>query len=146
VSGLGSAPARTTGARVLVLGRSPEVLETVMQELADAGCAVQGSIDAERAAEQFDARDFELIAFGGGLRGPLSEHLKQAFALQNLQVRLLDTFAPQAAWQIMTALDGAWKRRMPRYSQDTGRPVRALMYSGNFEWNAVVKGSPRSRQ
>jgi len=107
VSGLGSAPARTTGARVLVLGRSPEVLETVMQELADAGCAVQGSIDAERAAEQFDARDFELIAFGGGLRGPLSEHLKQAFALQNLQVRLLDTFAPQAAWQIMTALDGA---------------------------------------
>jgi N-hydroxyarylamine O-acetyltransferase len=107
MSGLDGAPARAPGARVLVLGRSSEVLETVMQELADAGCAVQGSIDAEHAAAQFDARDFELIAFGGGLRGPLSERLKQAFERQNPKVRLLDTFAPLAAWQIVSALEGA---------------------------------------
>jgi N-hydroxyarylamine O-acetyltransferase len=98
--------ARIEGARVLVLGRAAEVLETVTQELADAGCAVQGSIEAELAAERFDARDFELIAFGGGLRGPLGEHLKQAFRRQNPQIRLLDTWAPLAAWQIVSALDG----------------------------------------
>ena len=44
------------GKRVLVLGRSPEVLETVMQALADQGLRVEGSIDAERAPEQLDAR------------------------------------------------------------------------------------------
>jgi N-hydroxyarylamine O-acetyltransferase len=112
----GRAPTGAACARVLVLGRAPEVLETVMREVADAGCMVTGSIESERAAEQFDARDFELIAFGRGLAGPLSERLKQAFTRQNPQIRLLDTFAPLAAWQIVAALDGG--RRQPQVDLD----------------------------
>jgi N-hydroxyarylamine O-acetyltransferase len=107
VSAAGDARTRAADARVLILGRVPEVLETVMQEVADAGCIVQGSVDAEHAAERFDARNFDLIAFGGGLAGPPSERLKQAFVRQNPQVRLLDTFAPLAASQIVAALDGS---------------------------------------
>ena len=94
-------------ARILVLGRSPEVLETVLQELLDLGLAASGSTQPERAAEQFDARDFDLIAFGHGLRGAPSDHLRQRFRRQSPTVRLLDTYAPQAVRQIATALAGA---------------------------------------
>jgi N-hydroxyarylamine O-acetyltransferase len=93
--------------RVLVLGRAPEVLQTVMQELAELGLTVAGSTEPERAAEQFDARDFDLIAFGRGLLGPLSERLKRDFERQNPHIRLLDTFAPAAVRQIALALAGA---------------------------------------
>jgi N-hydroxyarylamine O-acetyltransferase len=77
MSGLDVAPPRATGARVLALGRSPEVLETVTQDLAELGFAVSGSTEAERAADQFDTLDFDLIAFGGGLIGPLSERQRK---------------------------------------------------------------------
>jgi N-hydroxyarylamine O-acetyltransferase len=59
MSGIDMTPPQAAGARVLVLGRSPEVLETVMQDLAELGVAVSGSTEAERAAWQFDARDFD---------------------------------------------------------------------------------------
>lgn len=93
--------------RVLVLGRSPAVLETVLQELADLGLKAQGTVEAEHAASRFDARDFDLIAFGRGLLGPQGERLKQEFRDRNPEVRLLDTFAPQAVRRIALALEDA---------------------------------------
>jgi N-hydroxyarylamine O-acetyltransferase len=93
-------------ARVLVLGRSQAVLETVTQELAELGVRVTGSTEPERAALQFDAREFDLIAFGRGLTLPLSERLGQDFTRRNPWVRLLHTFAPLAVRQIVGALDG----------------------------------------
>ena len=110
MSGPGWAPMPPAGARVLVLGRAPEVLETVTQELAELGLTVAGSTEPERAAAQFDARDFDLIAFGRGLPGPLCEALKRDFARQNPHIRLLDTFAPAAVRQIARALAGAPQR------------------------------------
>jgi N-hydroxyarylamine O-acetyltransferase len=98
------------GARVLVLGRSPEVLEIAMGELGDLGAAVRGSTDVERAAELFDAGAFALIAFGGGLRGPVSERLKEAFRRQSPLVRFQDTEAPRAVRQIVAALSGETAR------------------------------------
>ncbi|WP_027948157.1 arylamine N-acetyltransferase family protein [Litchfieldella anticariensis] len=100
------------GSRVLVLGRMPEVLETVTRELAELGVAVQGTTEAESATERFDAAQFDLIAFGRGLVGPLSERLRQGFAQQNPSVRFLDTFAPQAVGQIVTALEGKDRRSL----------------------------------
>lgn len=94
-------------ARVLVIGGSPDVLEAILQELHDAGVAAQGTTEAERAATDYDAREFDLISLGGGLRGPLGEELKQRFRARNPAVRLLDTWAPQAVHQIVTALGGA---------------------------------------
>jgi N-hydroxyarylamine O-acetyltransferase len=93
-------------ARVLVLGRLPEVLDMVVGELRDAGLDVEGSTAAARAGGMFDARRFDLIAFGGGLRGPVEDELKRGFAEQNPAVRFLDVFAPQAAHQILSALNG----------------------------------------
>lgn len=93
-------------ARVLVLGKLPEVLDAVMGELLDAGLDVEGSTAAGEAAGMFDARGFDLIAFGGGLRGPVEDQLRQSFTAQNPAIRFVDVFAPQAAHQIMSVLNG----------------------------------------
>lgn len=92
--------------RVLVLGRLPEVLQGVMQQLVARGVSARGSIDAEHASDQFDARDFDLVSFGGGIVGPLNERLRLEFARQNPQVQFLDAFAPVAVKQIISALEG----------------------------------------
>ncbi|MCH1932446.1 hypothetical protein L9G16_20070, partial [Shewanella sp. A25] len=60
----------------------------------------------EQAAERFDAGAFDLIAFGRGLLGPVSERLKREFAHRNPKVRFLDTYAPLAVRQIVAALAG----------------------------------------
>jgi hypothetical protein len=92
--------------RVLVLGRLPEVLQDVTQQLVARGVSALGSIDPEHAADQFDARDFDLISFGGGVVGPLNERLRLEFTRQNSQVQFLDVFAPVAVKQIVSALAG----------------------------------------
>jgi hypothetical protein len=92
--------------RVLVVGRLPEVLQDVMQQLDARGVSARGSSDAEHAADQFDAKDFDLISFGGGVVGPLNERLRLEFTRQNSQVQFLDVFAPVAVKQIIAALAG----------------------------------------
>jgi hypothetical protein len=92
--------------RVLVLGRLPDVMQDVTQQLVARGLSARGSIDAEHAAEAFDAKDFDLISFGGGVVGPLNERLRLEFTRQNSQVQFLDVFAPVAVKQIVAALEG----------------------------------------
>ena len=92
--------------RVLVLGRLPGILEDVTQQLVARGVSARGSIDAEHAADQFDAKDFDLISFGGGVVGPLNERLRLEFTRQNSEVQFLDVFAPVAVKQIVAALEG----------------------------------------
>jgi hypothetical protein len=92
--------------RVLVLGRLPEVLQGVIQQLADRGMSARGSTDAEHAVDQFDAKDFDLVSFAGGIVGPLNERLRLEFTRQNSQVQFLDVFAPVAVKQILSALEG----------------------------------------
>jgi hypothetical protein len=98
--------------RVLVLGRPREVLDDVVEQLTARGVSVQGSTDAQYAADLFDARHFDLISFGSAVPGSLNESLRHEFARQNPQVKFLDTFAPIAAKQIVSALNaGAAQQR-----------------------------------
>lgn len=92
--------------RVLVLGRPPDVLVGVVEQLTARGLSVQGSTDAQYAADLFDARHFDLISFGSAVSGSLNESLRHEFARQNPHVRFLDTFAPIAVKQICSALNG----------------------------------------
>ena len=103
--------------RVLVLGRLPDILQDVTQQLVARGVSARGSIDAEHAAEEFDAKDFDLISFGGGVVGPLNERLRLEFTRQNSHVQFLDVFAPVAVKQIVAALEG---------------PDKPLRYVANF--------------
>jgi len=89
---------------VLVIGKDPEVLATVKEGLIARGIATDGTTDAERASIDFDARDFALVAFGGGVTSPLRERLKDDFRRQNPDVVLLDTLAPVAVSHISAAL------------------------------------------
>jgi hypothetical protein len=97
--------------RVLVLGKLPEVLRGVTEELDALGFAVQGSTDWEHAADQFDARDFDLIAFGSALVGPISEQLRLEFTRQSSTVWFVDAFGPIAVRQIVSALEGEHTRQ-----------------------------------
>jgi hypothetical protein len=92
--------------RVLVLGQSEPVLETVANELDALGYQVSGSVHPETATAAFDAGDFDLIAFGGGVPDTARSQAKQTFAQRNPAVRLLDTYAPAAVRQIAERLDG----------------------------------------
>lgn len=92
------------GMRTLVLGRSPEVNRSVVEPLLEAGIDAQGSTRPEDASDLFDARDFDLIAFGRGLLGPLSDRLKREFTARNPGIRFVDVFGPVAVKQILAAL------------------------------------------
>lgn len=104
--GLGK-PDEAAGGRVLLLGRSPEVMEAVLQELEDAGIRAAGSTAPERALEEFDVSQYALVALGGGLKGALGDSLKAAFAERNPALAFLDTRAPVAVREIIDALNGA---------------------------------------
>ncbi|WP_165855820.1 arylamine N-acetyltransferase family protein [Marinobacter sp. JSM 1782161] len=91
--------------KVLVLGRSDAVLQTVLDELTAFGIEARGTASPESAADHFDARDFDLIALGRGLLGEAGDALKARLRQRHPGVRLLDTYAPFAAHQIIAALD-----------------------------------------
>ncbi len=107
-----------TPSRVLVVGQSEPVLETVLDGLAELGMAATGTTDPAAAATRFHARDFALVAFGGGIPAPLRDALQRTFASQNPDVRLLDAHAPVAVRQIADALRG----------HDTAPPVDVDAY------------------
>ncbi|WP_342236388.1 hypothetical protein [Inquilinus sp. OTU3971] len=102
--------------RVLVLGRSPAVNQSVVGPLLAFGIPAQGSTDPEGAARQFDAADFDLIVFGRGIVGPLSERLTRDFTLQNRDIRWIAAVAPAAVRQILSALDH--DPRLPRHAMN----------------------------
>jgi hypothetical protein len=89
---------------VLVIGRSPEVLEKVIAGLRAQGIVAHGTTEIEQASAHFDARDFALVAFGGGVDTPTREQLKREFTQQNPNVILLDTFAAIAIQHIAATL------------------------------------------
>ena len=97
----------TGRARVLVIGRSQPVLDTVLDGLAELGVTASGTTEPAEAAARFDARAFDLVAFGGGIEAPLRAELKRAFAGRSPAVRLLDTHAPRAVREIAAALNGS---------------------------------------
>ncbi len=92
------------GRQVLVIGRLPQVNRSVVEPLLELGIAAQGSTEPEVASERFDARDFELVVFGRGVLGPLSDRLKRDFAEQNPDIRFVDAIAPVAIKQTLAAL------------------------------------------
>jgi hypothetical protein len=96
--------ARTS--RVLIIGRMQAVIDDILEQFAAVGVDGRGTTDAERAAELFDARDFDLIVFGSGLVGPVSDNLRLELSYRNPAIRFVETFAPVAVKQAMAALEG----------------------------------------
>ncbi|PSJ42963.1 arylamine N-acetyltransferase family protein [Allosphingosinicella deserti] len=91
--------------RILLVGRSRDVLDIVLQELRDAGLDVSGTADPESASEHFDPRAFDIAALGGGLLGPGGDAVRSALKAANPDLRLLDVTAPTATHRIMAELE-----------------------------------------
>ncbi|EDP62920.1 Arylamine N-acetyltransferase [alpha proteobacterium BAL199] len=94
------------GARVLVLGISRIVLDTVMQDLAELGIQVSGSTDPDRIAAEFDALDFDLLAIGGRVDDVTRARVKASFTGRHPAIHLVDAYAPVAVHQILDRLSG----------------------------------------
>jgi hypothetical protein len=102
--------------RVLVIGLSPEVNRSVGEPLRDLGIAAQGFTHPEQASASFNAKDFELIVFGRGALGLLTDRLKHEFTEQNPAIRFVDAISPVAVKQTLAAL--AHDPRTPRFVSD----------------------------
>jgi hypothetical protein len=103
------------GRKVLVIGISQDVNRSVTQSLREVGIAAQGCADPDRATEMFDAKNFELIAFGRAMAGPVAEGIKSKFRAQHAEILFLDVIAPFAQRQIVAALKHGPK---PRFAWD----------------------------
>ncbi len=90
--------------RVLVIGLSPVKNEEVVGSLRKLGVNAVGCTEPDTAAEQYDARNFTVIAFGRAALGPRVDRLKQAFSHQDPNVRFVDAFGPIAVAQVSAAL------------------------------------------
>jgi hypothetical protein len=93
-----------TGRKVLVIGISQEVNRSVTESLRNVGIAAQGCADPDRATDMFDAKNFELIAFGRATAGPVAEGIKTKFRTQHPDVLFLDVIGPFAQRQVVAAL------------------------------------------
>jgi hypothetical protein len=104
------------GRKVLVIGVSPEVNRSVTESLLKLGIAAQGSADPDGATARFDAKNFELIAFGRATAGPIAEGIKTTFRAQHPDVLLIDVIGPFAQRQIAAALQH--DPRSARFARD----------------------------
>lgn len=89
---------------MLVIGLSPKVNQSVVKPLKALGIAAEGFTQPEQASRRFNANDFELIVFGRGALGPMSEQLKRDFTRQNPDIRFVEAIAPVAIKQTLAAL------------------------------------------
>jgi len=97
----------TKAERVLVIGVVAEVNRQVVEGLKALGFSAVGTIEVSTAATDFHARDFDLIAMGGGVDPATRRRLRETFEEQSKDVLLLNAFAPVAVQQIAWALRGS---------------------------------------
>src|SRR5262249_47576343 len=96
-------------------------LHTVKGNLIARGIAADGTTEAERASSDFDARNFALVAIGGGVDGQLRETLKSDFRRQNPDVILLRLHR----WRCRTSL----RRYAAMHAGERSHPVSRLHQS-----------------
>jgi hypothetical protein len=112
----------------------PTILDDIVRQLEAAGIEGQGTTEAERAAELFDARDFDLVAFGSGLVGPVSDNLRLELSHRNPAIRFVETFAPVAVKQIAIAINGRRTRHaigFQVFGDGDGYRAQAVMLETN---------------
>lgn len=79
---------------VLLIGRNPTVLANLASALTDEGFNVKTTDRVEQAGQDFDAADFDLIAFGRGVDEMTNATLRKTFLAQNPGIYLVDGLAP----------------------------------------------------
>lgn len=85
-------PAREP-ARVLVVGRSPSVLVDTVQILRGKGYAADATNQFDRVLDDYDARDIDIVVFGGMVPAVTKEHLRQEIGARNAHVTFVQGHA-----------------------------------------------------
>lgn len=113
-------------AKVLVIGKEAEVLDTVVDEVRRAGIDVRGL--TATAADGTLTGSFDLVALGSGISAEQRAALEQEARFHNPNARFLRVHAPFAASQIVDAVrhDGGTKVDLVAY-------CRRIGYSGPLE-------------
>ncbi|GAB3502709.1 hypothetical protein GCM10027341_30880 [Spirosoma knui] len=80
--------------KVLLIGRNPGVLSALADALINEKMLVQMTSLVEQADQDFNAADFDLIAFGRGVDEDAKAELKRNFKGQHPGVHFVDGLAP----------------------------------------------------
>jgi hypothetical protein len=104
-------PAVNPPARILTIGRSETVLRELVTILREKGYAAGASNEFGRTLEAFDARQLDLVVFGGMVPPGTREHLRAQLSIRNPAVAFVQGYAGipgLVAAQVEAALgDGA---------------------------------------
>ncbi|MEU2202440.1 hypothetical protein [Isoptericola sp. NPDC019482] len=95
--------------RVLVVGRSAQALTETVSMLRARGIAANATNQYDRVLEDYDARDLDLVLFGGQVPAALREHLEAELLRRHPHVRLrsgLGGLAPLLSAQVEELLGG----------------------------------------
>lgn len=93
-----------TRARVLVLGLGAETIQSVVEPLRRDGVDASGMVLPDSVEQLADPNRLDLVSFGRGALGPLSDSFKKELLRRNSGLLFVDTIAPLAVRQIEAAL------------------------------------------
>jgi hypothetical protein len=80
-------------ARILVIGRSESVLSEAVTILREKGYAAGATNEFDRTLDLFDARQLDLVVFGGMVPPDTKEHLREQISAQNPAAAFVQGYA-----------------------------------------------------
>jgi hypothetical protein len=80
-------------ARILVVGRSPNVLIDTLDILRSKGYAADATNQFDRVLDDYDAEDIDIVVFGGMVPPDTKQHLRQEIGGRNPHVRFVQGLA-----------------------------------------------------
>ncbi|MVM30630.1 hypothetical protein GO755_11365 [Spirosoma sp. HMF4905] len=80
--------------KILLIGRNPSVLTNLASALINEGFVVKATSVIEQASQDFNAIDFDVVAFGRGVDAATNTMLKASFLSQNPAILFVDGLAP----------------------------------------------------
>jgi hypothetical protein len=79
--------------RVLLIGRSRQVLDEAIDGLLELGYEAEGTNEFESVGDRYDARELDLVVFGGAVPLELKAQLRDELAAANPAISFVDGLA-----------------------------------------------------
>jgi CheY-like chemotaxis protein len=80
-------------ARILVVGRSPNVLVDTVEILRSKGYSADATNQFDRVLDDYDAQDIDIVVFGGMVPAGTKQHLRQEIGERNAHVTFVQGLA-----------------------------------------------------
>ncbi|GAB4048811.1 hypothetical protein [Spirosoma litoris] len=118
-----------TNKKVLLIGRNPNVLANLALALRDDGFVVKTTSAIEQASQDFNAADFDVVAFGRGIDVATNAALRASFLEQNPTALFVDGLAPVISLlvkqiKLAVAPHSTSKKVITNFSYDKTSPLQ----------------------